>query len=333
MPRRRAVKIFRFGRYVLHELRWPLGIGAALVLGGGALFAATLGQPYPKACYTVFMLMLGEPTCDFPERAPGRLLFFIIPIVGLGALADSVVRLGYLVFSSKRKLEEWWIMEASTYKNHVVLCGLGRVGYRIVHELRALGENVVAVERNKDSVLAGELLDLGVPVLFGEIRLRQTLEKANVAHAKAVILATDDDLANLDAALTAREIRPEIRVVLRLFDDTLARKVAGSLKLPAISTSQVSAPAFVAAATGRSVLHSFQINERSFHVADLRVDRLAGRSAAQLRKEFGASIVALSDGQGAAVDPEGGRLLAGGDTLVFAAPLEKVRALEEANRG
>jgi voltage-gated potassium channel len=327
-----AVKIGRFALYVLRELRWPLGIATGLVLAGGILFSLSLGEPYPKACYTVFMLMLGEPTAEFPDRWYTQLLFFAVPIVGLGAIADSVVRLGYLIFSSKRKLEEWWIMEASTYRNHIVVCGLGRVGYRIAHELRALGETVVAVDRNRESIFAGEFLDLGVPVLFGEVRLRQTLEKANVAHAKAVILATDDDLANLDAALTAREIRPDVRVVLRLFDDTLARKVAGAFNLPAISTSQVSAPAFVAAATGRSVLHSFQIENETIHVADLRVLRLAGRTGAQIQKDFGASVVMHKSIRGGTLGPDPARALEAGDTLVLAAPPSNVRALEEANR-
>jgi voltage-gated potassium channel len=327
-----AVKIGRFALYVLRELRWPLGVAAALVLLGGALFSLSLGHPYAKGCYVVFMLMLGEPTAEFPDRWYDQALFFLVPVVGLGAIADSVVRLGYLIFSSKRKLEEWWIMEASTYRDHVVVCGLGRVGYRIAHELRALGETVVAVDRNKEGLFAGEFLDLGVPVLFGEVRLRQTLEKANVLHAKAVILATDDDLANLDAALTAREIRPDVRVVLRLFDDTLARKVAGAFNLPAISTSHVSAPAFVAAATGRSVLHSFQIENENFHVADLRVQRLAGRTGSQIEKSFGASIILHKSAAGGTLPPDPARMLEPGDTVVLAASPPSVRAVEEANR-
>src|SRR5688572_14937217 len=333
MSRQTAVKIGRFALHILRELRWPLGIGTTMVLAGGALFARHLGQGYAKGCYTVFMLMLGEPTCDFPQRGFEQLLFFIIPIVGLAAVADGLVRLGYFVFSSKRKLEDWWIMEASTYKNHIVVCGLGRVGYRIALDLRTLGETVVGIDRNKESTLAGELLDLGIPVLFGDVRLRQTLEKANLGGAKAVILATTDDLANLDGALTAREIKPEIQVVMRLFDDTLARKVAGSLKLPAISTSQVAAPAFVAAATGRAVLHSFQVDGTTLHVADLRVARLAGQTAERLRKAFGASVVVHVSAKGGTLEPDPARAFEAADTIVVAAPIEKVRALEEANRG
>ena len=322
-----ARKNLRYASFVLRELRWPLGLAFVIVLAGGALLSASLGKPYGKACYTVFMLMLGEPTDEFPDRLAEQVLFFALPVIGLGALADSVVRLGYLVFSSKRKLEEWWIMEASSMSGHVVLCGLGRVGYRVARELLEIRQPFVAIERNKDSSFAAELLDLGVPVLFGEVRLRQTLEKANVAKAKSVILATDDDLANLDAALTAREIRPEIPVVMRLFDDTLAQKVATAFKLPAISTSQVAAPAFVAAATGRAVLHTFQLGGTAHHVADLDVAGLAGRTEGQVQKEFGASVL-VHRGEGP--DPE--RPLTKGDRIVVVAPPGKLRALEEANR-
>ncbi|HEV3026462.1 MAG TPA: NAD(P)-binding protein, partial [Planctomycetota bacterium] len=276
-------------RYILREFRWPLVVFAALVLLGGALFSGTMHLPYGKACFGVFMLIFVQPSLDFPENWLDQALFFIIPIVGLGAVADSVVRLGYLIFSSKRKLQEWWIMEASTYRNHIVLCGLGRVGYRIVEELLAVQEPVVAIEKDGDSMFVEEMQDRGVPVLIGEARLKKNLMLANLVTARAIILATNDDLANLDAALTARDIKPDIKVVLRLFDDTLATKVAAQFHMPVISTSQVSAPAFVAAVTGRSVHQCFQMDGRTIHLADLRVSKLPARTIAALQKEFGVS--------------------------------------------
>jgi Trk K+ transport system NAD-binding subunit len=327
MPHRQAAKAVRYGFYVLRELKVPLAVLVGLVLLGGLVFRLSLPNlTYGKACWAVFMMITGEPTLDYPDRWYDQVLFFAIPFIGLGALAESLVRLGYLVFTSKRKVQEWWIMEASTLRDHVVLCGLGRVGYRVAQELLALKEPFAVVERNKDCPFADEILDRNVPVLFGEARHRKILELANVARAKAVILATDDDLANLDGALTAREIKPDIRVVVRLFDDTLATKVASSFKLPAISTSHVAAPAFVAAATGRNVLHAFQLDGRTMNVADLRVERLAGRSPAELQREFEVSVVSAAGG----ANPD--RKLQPGDTIVGVAPAEHLRRLEEANR-
>ena len=326
MPHRQAAKAVRYGLYVLHELRIPLVVLVGLVVFGGLVFSLTLDLSYGRACYASFMLILGEPTEPFPDRWYDQVLFFAIPFIGLGALAESLVRLGYLVFSSKRKLQEWWTMEASTYRDHIVLCGLGRVGLRVAQELLALKESFVVIERNKECPFADEILDRNVPILFGEVRHRKTLELANVGRAKAVILATDDDLANLDGALTAREINPAIRVVVRLFDDTLATKVAASFKMPAISTSHVAAPAFVAAATGRTVLHSFQLDGQTMNLADLRVGRLAGRTPAQLQRDFEVSVVTAAGG----ANPD--RILQSGDTIVLVAPVERIRRLEEANR-
>src|SRR4029077_15988466 len=145
-------------------------------------------------------------------------------------------------------------------------------------------------EKNGDSMFVEEMQDRGVPVLIGEARLKKNLQLANIEKARAIILATNDDLTNLDAALTARDLKPGIKVVLRLFDDTLATKVAAQFKMPVISTSQVSAPAFVAAVMDRSVHQNIQMDGQTIQVADLRVSRLPLRSIAALQKEFGVTV-------------------------------------------
>ena len=325
-------KFLRRARYIAREFRWPLLVFATIVLLAGALFSRTMQLPYAKACFGVFMLIFVQPSLEFPDHWYDQALFFIIPIVGLGAVADSVVRLGYLIFSSKRKLQEWWIMEASTYRNHIVICGLGRVGYRIVQELLDAKEAVVAIEKDGDSMFVEEMQDRGVPVLIGEARLKKNLLLANLEHARAIILATNDDLANLDSALTAREIKPDIKVVLRLFDDTLATKVAGQFQMPVISTSQVSAPAFVAAVTGKNIHQCIRMDGQTIQVADLHVSRLPSRTVAALQKEYGVTVV-LHKRSGGTAMAEPDSAIQPGDTLVVAAPGERMHKLEAANRG
>jgi voltage-gated potassium channel len=322
------------GKYMIREFRWPLVVFAGLVLLAGALFSRTMDIPFGKACFGVYMLIFVQPNLEWPEHQwYNQVLFFIIPIVGLGAVADSVVRLGYLIFARKRKLQEWWIMEASICRNHIVLCGLGRVGYRIAEELLGARESVVAIEKDENSVFVEELQDKDVPVLLGDARLKKNMLLANIEHAKAVICATNDDLANLDSALTAREIKPEIRVVLRLFDETLATKVATQFRMPVISTSQVSAPAFVAAVTGKSVRQCFQVEGQTIHVADLRILRLPSQTVAALQKQYGVSVVLHKGKGGTAGLPDPDASVQRGDTIVVAAPIERMHQLEEANRG
>jgi Trk K+ transport system NAD-binding subunit len=330
-------KMLGRGRYLLREFRWPMLVFASLVLGGGTLFSATMENPklsFGEACYGAYMLIFVQPQLKFPEHQwYNQILFYAMPIIGLGAVADSVVRLGYLIFARKRNLQEWWIMEASTMRNHIVLCGLGRVGYRIVQQLLTAKEQVVAIEKQADCMFVEEMQDLGVPVLIGEARLKKNLLLANIEHARAIILATNDDLTNLDAALTAREIKPEIRVALRLFDETLASKVATQFHMPVISTSQVSAPAFVAAVTGRSVHQCFQLDGQTIHVADLRVSKLPSPTVAQLQKDYGVTVVLHKRKNGEPAMPQPDTLVHPGDTLVVAAPIDRMHQLEDANRG
>jgi Trk K+ transport system NAD-binding subunit len=272
---------------------------------------------------------------EFPKQWYLQLLLFAIPIVGLGAIADSVVRLGFLMFSRKQDLPEWQRMVASLYRNHIVVVGVGRVGMRIIRGLVELHEPVVAIESQQRSPLLDELHDQGLPVINGDGRQRNVLLQAGVDKARSVILATSDDLVNLDAGLTARDLNGRARVVLRLFDDTLASKISGAFSLPVISTARVSAPAFIAAATGRQIYQEFQLAGQTVHLVDLRVAgtcSLVGRTVGEVQEERGVNIVMHQGLAGVDVNPDHEVRLAAGDTILVIAPIDRLLGLEAANR-
>jgi Trk K+ transport system NAD-binding subunit len=251
-------------------------------------------------------------------------------------VADSLVRLGFLVFTRKGNLPEWHRMVASVYREHVIVVGLGTVGYQIVRELLQLGELVVVVERpHVESELIEEMTDQDVPIVRGDARASKTLEAAGVRRAKAVVLATQDDLANLDAALTARDMNPAARIVMRMFDESLAEKVGGSFSLPAVSTAKVAAPAFVAAATGRNVYQDFQLAGRHVHLVDLKIDPgggLVGHSVGEIQADRRVNIVMHHGEGGTNVNPDHDIVLGPGDEILAIAPIDCLVALERLNR-
>jgi Trk K+ transport system NAD-binding subunit len=289
---------------------------------------------FAEACYDVFTLAFLQPTLEFPREWYLQPFFFLVPMIGLGVVADSLVRLGYLAFARKSNLPEWQRMTASLYRQHIIVVGVGKVGYRIVKGLLALRELVVAIERKTDSEFLDEILGMGVPVIAGNGRHRATLEQAGVAHARAILLATDDDLANLDAALTAREINPKIHVVLRLFDDTLAAKFADRFAMSAISTSAVSAPAFIAAATGHTVYQNLQLDGCQLHLADLTIaleGALAGRAVGEIQAKHSVNLIMYRSSAGVQINPAHETILAPGDTVLVIAPMERLIELDAAN--
>jgi Trk K+ transport system NAD-binding subunit len=96
---------------------------------------------------------------------------------------------------------------------------------------------------------------MGVPVLIADANYLDSLRALSVDRARAVVAATSDDLANLEAALAARELNPDTRVITRLFDQDLAVRAQQQLHITEChSVSALATPAFVAAALGEGVL-------------------------------------------------------------------------------
>ncbi len=333
--------LVRYILYLLWEFRWSLGVFWSLVLVGGGILRLMYHHDhrvlgYGEACYAIFMLIFLESYLSFPDEWYLQPLFFLLPVVGLGAVADSLVRLAFLTFSKKQNLPEWHRMVASLYRNHIVVVGVGKVGYEIIKGMLALREPVVAIERvSADSALLDEIVDLKIPVIRGDGRTIKTLEQAGVARAKAIIMATSDDLTNLDAGLTARDLNAEARIVLRLFDESLAVKVRGAFSMPAISTAQVAAPAFVAAATGRRVYQDFQLAGRHLHLIDLRIcptGGLVGRTVGEIQADKQVNIVMYHGPQEVNVNPGHNITFGPNDEVLVIAPMDRLIELESLNQ-
>lgn len=155
---------------------------------------------------------------------------------------------------------------------HVIVCGLGNIGFRVIEELLSYGERVVAIEMAADNRFVATARRLGVAVVIGDASVREVLRQANATGAKAVIVTPGNDLAALEMALLVRELSPEQRVVLRLSDPQLAQTLrdAANVQL-ALSIPTLAAPAFVAALFGDRVQSVFLVGERLLGVVDLTI--------------------------------------------------------------
>lgn len=155
---------------------------------------------------------------------------------------------------------------------HVIVCGLGNIGYRVVEELLRQGERVVVIELSRDSRFMVTTRRQGVPVIVGDATVREVLRQAHVQTSRAVITATSNDLVNLEVALLARDINPKQRVVLRLSDPMLADllREAADVRL-ALSVPELAAPAFVAGVFGDRVLGVCLVEQRLLAVINLVV--------------------------------------------------------------
>jgi Trk K+ transport system NAD-binding subunit len=221
--------------------------------------------------------------------------------------------------------------------DHVIVCGLGNIGYRMVEQLHDLGVPLVAAERDEHNRYLPAVRRLGVPVLVGDIRLPETLQILQVQRARSVVVVTSSDIVNLETALNTQTLRPEVRVVLRLFDPDLAARVERAFGIHiSRSPSALAAPAFAAAAAGEHVLTTIAVGAEVLAVVRLRVAPgcpVQGHTVAELEGATRSRVLLLDGAAAPSWRPPGSTRLEAEAELVAVMPgdeLGRVLAWTEA---
>ena len=210
-----------------------------------------------------------------------RLFSVMLMFTGVAITAVLVAFLADLLLS-RRFVQTEGLRRARHLRNHVVVVGLGSFGIRVVGDLTAAGYDVAVIERDENSRFLSSAAELDVPVIFGDATLRQTLESARVEHARAVAVLTQDDMVNIETGIVLREmlgprvmpevIRPDVPIVLRIFDRALGSSVAQRFGFGHVrSTVDLAVPWFIGAAMGLQVLGTFSVGQRSFMVGAMHV--------------------------------------------------------------
>lgn len=296
-----------------------------VLVGGGRLFLHYHPEENPSTLdgiYHTFVLVLGEAPDDLPPHPVAKVLFFLLPIVGLTVVIQTLVDVAVLVRDRQRNEREWSRVMASNMSDHIVLVGMGRLGYRAFLLLRRLGERIVVIERDPANQFLEEVRREGSPVFIGDGRRDVLLHEANIKQARAVICATTDDLANLEVALDAKKYNPNIRVVIRMFDQNMADKLRGGFNIHlAMSQSALSAPSFAMAAVDEAIIGSVVVDERLLVTIRWHVqtgDALCDRTIAEVMTQIGVGIVQRSAENGSSVffPPPDTRLCTGDNLLL-----------------
>ena len=157
-----------------------------------------------------------------------------------------------------------------------VICGDNLLTLRIVEALRRQGStavDIVVVVADRASRYVPQIEDFpGVRVLEGgHSDDDRTFLAAGVRGATAVALVDREDVTNIHRALRVQEIDPDVRLVVRLFNTRLGRRIEQILPTATVlSVSETAAPTFVAQAIGRNTRQHVRVPDRTFVVAGRR---------------------------------------------------------------
>ncbi len=156
----------------------------------------------------------------------------------------------------------------------MIVAGLGSVGTRIVGQLHDLGVGVVCVDKSEHAAGLAMARRLGLKVVIGETHREETLRAAGIDTCQAVVSVTNSDIVNLETALHARGLAESPRVIVRLLDDDLARRVQETISNTiSRSVSYLAAPVFAAAMLDHQVLRTIAVGRHVLMIADVPVER------------------------------------------------------------
>lgn len=151
-------------------------------------------------------------------------------------------------------------------KPRIIVCSLGRTGYKIFTLLRQQGAIVVGVS---DRPIRGE----GSDVVVGNIRSASTLLAAGIQKAHTLILAGNDEATNLEILMQARILNPQIRIINRLFNPNLGERLDQTLSdHTSMSVSALSAPVFAFAALGNQAIGQLELFKQTWPIHEEFID-------------------------------------------------------------
>lgn len=312
---------------LFEEFRAPLFWFSFAVVGGGLLYnsiSTWVNEPINDPMESIYIVLtstfLQPPNRDFPHHLALQAFHFFMPFIGLVLLSQGLADFGSLLFNRHARTKEWEMAVASTLKKHIVLVGFGHLGFRIAEKLHEMGKRIVVIEQNPNLDTLSEARRMGIPVITDDASRLFSLEGANVKYAETIILASQNDAINLQIALKARGINPNIKVVVRIFDDDFAHALQDQFGFIALSATEMAAPVFAAAAAGVDVTNPISVEGQLLSLARLTLVKdsaFANKTVGYLENNFQVNIVLLRRENETQMPPKDVVTLNDGDVIVI----------------
>jgi voltage-gated potassium channel len=254
----------------------------------------------------------------------------------LSTAVQSLVRSEILAAYGERRRHR----EMSKLKDHYIICGAGRMGGRIVREMRRAAIPFVAIESN--ALLAAELELPATQILIRDATLDETLIEAGIERARGLASCLPDDADNLYVVLTARTLNPTLHIVARAVEESaepkLVRAGANRVVAPTIIGSHRMAQALLKPAVADFMdsitAESLDLGFEQVEVA--QGSQLAGHKLRDttIRSELEIVVVAIRRSGGDMLfNPSGETEIKEGDMLIAIGRGESLAELTALARG
>lgn len=314
----------------------------AVVLAVGTVgFQALLGEGWVASFYRSVVSTTLTGLASAPDSNAGKIFTVVLLFAGVavffyiaGVVVDTITR-GVLsdVFGERRRRRE---IEA--LRDHVIVCGYGRVGRRAVLEFREVGVPYVVLDHGAEAIAYAQ--SHGDAYIEGRGTQDDDLQRAGIFRARALIACSDSDVDNLYITLSARALRDDLFIVARA-STTDARS-----KLELVGADRVVQLYATAGLNMANLVLKPQVSEfldivstaggpmPELQFEEIVVDEACepcGRTIGELRirRQTGALVIALRKADGAFdPTPDAAAVLEAGDVLIGVGTTDEMARLE-----
>ncbi len=320
-----------------------VGLVLALIAVGTLGFHIIEGWEWFESFYGTLMTVStigAEPVNQLSHS--GRifnvvLIFLGLGVVGfaIGSLTRAAIEFELGVFFGRRRMEK----EIAKLKDHIIICGAGRVGRRIASEIAARKVPLVIIEREAERARWAQQQNF--PIVMGDASSEAVLREARIEFASGLASAVTSDAQNVYIVLTARGIAPKIPILARASEEDAESKL-----LRAGATAVISPYSFAGQRMARMLtrpnvqnfidlaLSSLNEGGLDLQIEEIRVTEqssLLGSSLAEadIRKRLGIIILAIRRRTGTIeFNPGADHTISPGDYLIAMGDSRNLKELE-----
>lgn len=326
------------------RLALALGYFGLLLLGGSLGYHLIEGWPYRDALYMTAITISAVGYEEvFPLSEAGRRLTMMLILFGitgigiyLGILTSLLVELDLRNTLKRKKL----MSRIGRLEGHIIVCGAGRTGRRVITELLDSKQSFVVIEMDPDHIT--RLLDEHPDLLYieGDATQDQTLEAAGIAEAASLVATLSSDSDNVYVCLSARSLNPDLEIVARAYDDESIDKLYRAGADHVESPNVTGAVRMSSTLLRPGVMTFLDVATRSRDVALRLESATVGASSAldgvplrnaRIREETGLMVIALrkKDNGGFTFNPVADTLLERDDEMIVLGDADQIARLQK----
>ncbi|EJS75391.1 MULTISPECIES: potassium channel family protein [Bacillus] len=302
-------------------------------LGFMTIEEISLFQAFWMTMITVLTVGYGDAV---PVTQAGKVFALLIIPVGVGIVTYAIgvvaamIIEGNLFHAVRRKKMDKQIAQL---QNHIIVCGCGRVGLQVVHELQEKNIPFVVVDKDESILEKEKLL-----YVHGDATEDQVLHHAGISKAAGLVAIVANDAENVFITLTARGLNDAIKIVAR------AEKPETEDKLKRAGANKVINPSSMAGIhIAKGIANPLTVHyidtvlygvDQSFVIEEIAVGKgsiLASKSLLEsdVRNKFDVTILAILRNGNVIHNPTGQEKLQEHDMIIVFGSVEKLGQFEK----